>query len=119
MNWMAWTAETAIFFASIGIALLLMTCWELLRPTELARGFLPMATTRGDRFFISLIYNSLGLLEASGLESLSGIGQRGKYKLTISRPSFSSFWSTIINRSLSSTRALLSNFTSLSLIAAA
>jgi len=55
MNWMAWTAETAVFFASIGIALLLMTCWELLRPTELARGFLPMATTRGDRFFISLL----------------------------------------------------------------
>ena len=28
---------------------------ELRRPTELARGFLPMATTRGDRFFISLL----------------------------------------------------------------
>ena len=55
MTWMAWTTETAIFFSSIGIALTLMTVWELLRPTELARGFLPMATTRGDRFFISLL----------------------------------------------------------------
>ena len=55
MSWMAWTAQTALFFAGIGIALVLMTVWELLRPTELARGFLPMATTRGDRFFISLL----------------------------------------------------------------
>ncbi len=55
MNWMAWTAQTAVFFAGIGIALIVMTVWEMLRPTQLARGFLPMATTRGDRFFISLL----------------------------------------------------------------
>lgn len=55
MSWMAWTPQTAAFFAGIGIALLLMTVFELLRPTGLARGFLPMATTRGDRFFISLL----------------------------------------------------------------
>lgn len=55
MNWMAWTPQTAVFFAGIGIALLLMTVWELFKPTELARGFLPMSTTRGDRFFISLL----------------------------------------------------------------
>ena len=55
MNWMAWTPQTATFFACIGTALIAMTIWELVRPTELARGFLPMATTRGDRFFISLL----------------------------------------------------------------
>lgn len=55
MNWMAWTVQTAVFFAAIGTALLVMTVWEIVRPTELARGFLPMATTRGDRFFISLL----------------------------------------------------------------
>lgn len=55
MNWMAWTAQTAVFFAGIGIALIVMTIWEILAPTELAQGFLPMATTRGDRFFISLL----------------------------------------------------------------
>jgi len=52
---MAWTPQTAIFFAAVGAALILMTILELLRPTELARGFLPVATTRGDRFFISLL----------------------------------------------------------------
>jgi predicted small integral membrane protein len=55
MNWMAWTPPTAIFFACIAVALTVMTVWELRRPTRLARGFLPIATTRGDRFFISLL----------------------------------------------------------------
>jgi len=55
MSWMAWTAPTAYFFISIGVALVCLTAFELWRPTRLARGFLPMATTRGDRFFISLL----------------------------------------------------------------
>ncbi|MDE0755414.1 MAG: DUF2160 domain-containing protein [Woeseiaceae bacterium] len=55
MNWMAWTPQTAAFFIGIGIALTLLTVWEILRPTEVRRGLLPMATTRGDRFFISLL----------------------------------------------------------------
>lgn len=55
MSWMAWTTQTAVLFTSIAVALIAMTVWELRRPTELARGFLPMATTRGDRFFISLL----------------------------------------------------------------
>ncbi len=55
MNWMAWTPQTAAFFVAIGIGLVLMTVWELLRPTTPAKGFLPMPTTRGDRFFIGLL----------------------------------------------------------------
>lgn len=55
MTWMAWTPQTAIFFAAIAAALVVLTLWELKRPTESAQGFLPMATTRGDRFFISLL----------------------------------------------------------------
>jgi len=52
---MAWTGPTALFFGAIAILLAAMTIWELRRPTQLARGFLPMATTRGDRLFISLL----------------------------------------------------------------
>lgn len=52
---MAWTAPTAGFFISIGVALLGMTIWEIVSPTRMARGFLPIQTTRGDRFFISLL----------------------------------------------------------------
>lgn len=54
-DWMAWTAPTAYFFVSIGLSLLVMTILELVRPTQLRQGWLPLATTRGDRFFISLL----------------------------------------------------------------
>ena len=52
---MAWTWQTAVFFAAIAIALAIMTAWEILQPTTSRKGFLPMPTTRGDRFFISLL----------------------------------------------------------------
>ena len=55
MSWMAWTLPTALFFGAIGLSLLVLTIWELRAPTTQRRGFLPIATTRGDRFFISLL----------------------------------------------------------------
>lgn len=55
MTWMAWTLPTALFFAAIASALLVLIALELKRPTLISRGWLPMATTRGDRFFISLL----------------------------------------------------------------
>lgn len=55
MSWMAWTTPTAVFFAAIGTALIALTALELIKPTFRTKGFLPMATTRGDRFFISLL----------------------------------------------------------------
>jgi len=55
MSWMAWTWQTAAFFVAIGLALLLMTLLEIVRPTISTQGFLPIKTTRGDRFFVSLL----------------------------------------------------------------
>lgn len=55
MSWMAWTWQTAAFFSAIGLVLATLTWAELRWPTKLRRGFLPMPTTRGDRFFISLL----------------------------------------------------------------
>lgn len=55
MSWMAWTLPTALFFGAIALLLVTMTLWELRAPTQLRRGWLPMATTRGDRVFISLL----------------------------------------------------------------
>ena len=55
MAWMAWTWPSALFFCAIFLMLLGMTVWGLRRPTVERRGFLPMATTRGDRLFISLL----------------------------------------------------------------
>jgi len=55
MEWMAWTVPTAAFFGVIALLLLGMTVWELRSPCIERRGFLPMATTRGDRLFIGLL----------------------------------------------------------------
>lgn len=73
LNWMMWTPPTAIFFVCIGLLLVGMTVWELRRPTRLTKGFLPIATTRGDRLFIGLLvaaYINLGFLGLA--ETLAG-----------------------------------------------
>ena len=54
-EWMAWTLPVAIFFTCIVLMLAGMTVWELKSPTIERRGFLPIATTRGDRLFIGLL----------------------------------------------------------------
>jgi predicted small integral membrane protein len=54
-EWMAWTLPVAVFFCSIVLMLVAMTVWELRSPTVLRKGWLPMATTRGDRLFIGLL----------------------------------------------------------------
>ncbi len=54
-NWMAWTTPVAVFFICIGLMLAGMTVWELRSPTVLRKGWLPMATTRGDRLFVGLM----------------------------------------------------------------
>ncbi|WP_204355780.1 MULTISPECIES: DUF2160 domain-containing protein [Marinobacter] len=69
--WMQWTIPTAIFFATIAAILLVMTVFEVARPCVERKGFLPIATTRGDRLFIGLLSSAyihllfLGLTEAS------------------------------------------------------
>ena len=55
MRWMAWTAPSAMFFAVIIAAIVGLLIWELISPTVMRKGFLPMPTTRGDRFFVGLL----------------------------------------------------------------
>ena len=54
-DWMVWTTPVAVFFISIALMLAGMTMWEIKSPTVLRKGFLPIATTRGDRLFIGLL----------------------------------------------------------------
>ncbi|AEF92463.1 Protein of unknown function DUF2160, transmembrane [Delftia sp. Cs1-4] len=54
-SWMAWTLPVAVFFSCIVLMLVGMTLWELRSPTLMRKGWLPMATTRGDRLFIGLL----------------------------------------------------------------
>ena len=83
MSWMAWTPPTAVFFLAVAVALLVMSLWEWRSPTVLRQGFLPLATTRGDRFFITLLASAFvhiawlavsdgSVLVASGLCLIGG-----------------------------------------------
>jgi predicted small integral membrane protein len=68
-DWMAWTTPVAVFFVCVGLMMVAMTLWEIKSPTLLRRGFLPIATTRGDRLFIGLLsaaYVNLAFLGISG-----------------------------------------------------
>ena len=58
MEWMSWTLPTAAFFISIALLLAGMTVWELRSASIERRGFLPIATTRGDRLFIGLLVSA-------------------------------------------------------------
>ena len=55
LEWMVWTLPVAVFFSCVVLMLIGMTIWELKSPTVLRKGFLPIATTRGDRLFIGLL----------------------------------------------------------------
>ena len=71
LEWMAWTRPTAIFFVLIGLMLGLMTFLGIRYPSVTRKGFLPVATTRGDRLYIGLLGFAfihliwLGLTDAS------------------------------------------------------
>lgn len=70
-HWMAWTTPVAVFFSSIGLMLVGMTLWELKSPTVMRKGFLPIATTRGDRLFIGLL--------SAGYINLAFVGLTGRF----------------------------------------
>ncbi len=68
-DWMAWTLPVAVFFICIALMLVGMTVWEIRSPTTLRKGFLPIATTRGDRLFIGLLcaaYINLAFIGLAG-----------------------------------------------------
>lgn len=71
LGWMVWTVPTAIFFVVIALLLAGMTAWQIVAPSPLRRGFLPIPTTPGDRLFIGLLVSAylnliwIGLTEAS------------------------------------------------------
>ena len=73
LSWMAWTPETAIFFACIAGALMIMTALQMWRPSIERVGVLGVATTRGDRLFVTLLGSAficLGWLGLVGPETL-------------------------------------------------
>ena len=68
-DWMSWTTPVTVFFTCIGLMLIGLTVWEIRSPTVMRKGFLPIATTRGDRVFIGLLgaaYINLAFVGLSG-----------------------------------------------------
>jgi predicted small integral membrane protein len=71
MKWMAWSSTSAVFFVGIGMILLCMTIAEIKWPGVERKGFLPIATTRGDRVFIALLSSAFLHLGFLGVGELS------------------------------------------------
>ncbi|MCB1123805.1 MAG: hypothetical protein KJT03_19785 [Verrucomicrobiae bacterium] len=58
---MQWNWAGALFFIFLCLSIGGVTLWDILRPDTGRKGFLPIATTRGDRLFIGIM-SSIGLL---------------------------------------------------------
>jgi predicted small integral membrane protein len=53
--WMAWTWQTAAFFGFVAMMLVILTLLAIYRPETPRVGILRFPTTRGDRFFATMI----------------------------------------------------------------
>ena len=87
-DWMVWTTPVAVFFGCIVLMLAGMTMWEIRSPTRLRKGFLPIATTRGDRLFI-------GLLTAAYI-NLAWVGLAGQIAQWLSLENEPSIWISFV-----------------------
>ncbi len=54
-SWMYWTLPSLLAIGGLFAAIALMAAWDMIAPSTLRRGFFPIQTTRGDRFFIGVI----------------------------------------------------------------
>jgi predicted small integral membrane protein len=86
--WMAWTTPVAVFFTCIVLMLVGMSVWELRSPTTLRKGFLPIATTRGDRLFIGLV--------AAAYINLAFVGLAGRFAQWFSLEREPSIWISFV-----------------------
>ncbi len=55
LDWMAWTWQTAVFFAFVASMLTILTLLAIFRPETPRVGILRFPTTRGDRFFVTMV----------------------------------------------------------------
>ena len=67
LSWMAWTWPTAALFSGIALGVAAMTIWQFVSPSEERAHAFGITTTRGDRFFVSLLGFALIELAWMGL----------------------------------------------------
>jgi len=59
-QWMQWTISTLVFLGTIILLLVGLTIWDMKDPGWAREGYiLPIATTRGDRFFMGLLLTGI------------------------------------------------------------
>lgn len=96
---MVWTTPVAVFFTCIALMLVGMTVWEIKSPTVERKGFLPMATTRGDRLFIGLLgsaYIHLAFVGLSGwIAQWLSLGQEPSIWIALA---ISAVWMAVLMR---------------------
>jgi predicted small integral membrane protein len=84
--WMAWTWETGYFFLLIATGLIILTVLASRKIEPDRQGILGIATTRGDRFFLSLLGSAfihLIFLAVFGAETLFNLGETEVSRLWI------------------------------------
>jgi predicted small integral membrane protein len=77
LEWMAWTPGTAIFVAVVFASLLGLAVLAAFRPPVPRRGFLPIATTLGDRIYVGLLgvgFIFIALIALTALPLTVGLG---------------------------------------------
>ncbi len=55
LGWMYWTVPSAVGIGGLLLTIAGMAVWDRVSPSVARAGFLPMPTTRGDRFFICVM----------------------------------------------------------------
>jgi predicted small integral membrane protein len=74
LAWMAWTPATIIFYVAIGVSLATLSFLAVRYPETERVGVLRIPTTRGDRFFISLLGSAfihLAFIPLFGVDALA------------------------------------------------
>ncbi|MFP4650291.1 MAG: DUF2160 domain-containing protein [Desulfobacterales bacterium] len=54
-SWMYWTWQSLFAIGGLFAAIAFMGVWDAVSPSVARKGFFPVKTTRGDRFFIGVI----------------------------------------------------------------
>ena len=59
LDWMAWTWQSAVFFGFVVFMLVVLTLLAIFRPETPRVGILRFPTTRGDRFFVTMVGSAI------------------------------------------------------------
>jgi predicted small integral membrane protein len=68
-DWMAWTWQSAVFFGFVIFMLVVLTLLAIFKPETPRVGILRFPTTRGDRFFVTMVGGCVSAAAPFGIRS--------------------------------------------------